>query len=361
MQWGLLKNALAELKAAGIDTSGCRCPGYQVQEMTPELAAEVILHVQRNYHQWIPTGASWQKEFAVHACSSGLIVRLLPIAKSHIMVLREKTDRESAIYESGRVLVRVTPALLQDVATLLALVRKNRLDWVARRISAADYAWAARCLSGPSGTDGTVTQLCVSETEFWFRGQRGWRQDGDEIVTEHLRLSDLVPVALLEPEFFEGLAEISETRQRPYEGRLRAIEFADHLHSTLSESSYALERALPTETITLVERLWFGTGEEGTFARQRRQYEKFQEALDRWEAIIDEERDALAKEVLGIGKGDHATFTTARGVMKLRVTGTYVYADEKAVRFGVYGMRFNKDGLLGQRQESIHFTVARSD
>lgn len=68
---------------------------------------------------------------------------------------------------------------------------------------------------------------------------------------------------------------------------------------------------------------------------------------------------ASAKEVLGIGKGDHVTFTTARGVMKLRVTGTFVYADKEEVGLGVHGTRYNKDGLLGQRQESIYFTVAR--
>lgn len=358
-QGQMLKTALAELQQAGFDTSAVRCPGYEVAGLTPDMAAEVILHIQRSFRRWTPPGASWQKQHGVHACAGGLVSRLLPLARGQILILKIKSEARHGLDRDGYGILRVAPAFLHDVALLLALVRTNRLDYAARPINASDRRWSVGYFSGRDETGGHFSRLCVSETEFWLLGKAGWREDEKELETSHLRLSDIMPTELLVPEFIDGPTSIPESRLRPFEETIRAIEFADGLHETLSLSCCTLGDTLPNETLVLVERLWFGTGDDGAFGRQRRQLQELESQLEQWEAIIDSEKEAVTKNVLGISRGDHVSFERADGIVKMRVTGTSVHIGETNVDFFVFGNRYRKDGLLGQRQETLCLTVAR--
>jgi len=68
----------------------------------------------------------------------------------------------------------------------------------------------------------------------------------------------------------------------------------------------------------------------------------------------------LVRDVLGISKGDDVSFFRDGKTVKFRVSHTSVHIDENEVSFHLYGPRYNKDGLLGKRDEWINLRVARN-
>jgi len=139
------------------------------------------------------------------------------------------------------ILVRITPALIKEIATLLSVIREHRLRYVSKSLHEASHAWQARYLRSPDGELATVSQVCVSDREVWFKAELGWGERKWEIETERISISTLVPEELLVPEFFEVSEQRAKAQIHSYADRIRAIEAADRLYYTIMESSGDIE------------------------------------------------------------------------------------------------------------------------
>lgn len=358
-QWDFLDRALKLLAKDGVDVSGCHYPRYMVRSIDPSLAAEVIIRVQRHYGDWVPEDATRKKIEGAHYCAAHLVAKLLPLAKKHILVLEENREKRYGTPDNA-VLVRVTPGFLKEVASLLKAVRDNRLDYVAKSMSEKLHAWSARYLGPPGGAIARVSQIFVSPRELWFRTELGWGDYSRVIETDRLPISQIVPLDLLVPEFFEIDEGRVEPRIRAYSDRIRALEVAEDLHSSLSDSAHGIESSIPDRTIALMERLWFGQEDGGPFNEQIRKYAELEQTIDDWERIIEDEKTELIRDVLGISAGDDVSFVRQGKAIRMRVQHAGAYFRGSEISFHVSGLRYRKDGLVGKLDERLYVTVERS-
>ncbi len=356
-QWDFLGRALMLLEKDGVDTSGCHYPRYEIRSIDPELAADVIVRVQRHYGEWGAAGTSFRKHQGAHQCAGNLIAKLLPVAKSHVLVLGSAKERSYG-GPDNTIYVRVTPAFVQDVASLLRVVRENRLNHVAKPLSRSSHAWRPRFVGPPEGTIASVSQVLVSSSELWFRGRVGWGYDEVDVETERLALSAIAPEELLVPEFFEIREDWVEEQLDAYRDRLQAIDAAESLYQSIADSIEWGESDSPSATVALMERLWFGQGENNLLQSQRQRFRELAEVLEEWESILEREKADLTRDVLGIGPGDDVSFTRRGKLIRIRVQHASVYSSGDELHFYMVGLKYRKDGLVGKIDERLHLTVS---
>lgn len=358
-QWEFLDRALKVLAKDGMDVSGCDYPKYTIRSIDPGLAADVIVRVQRHYSDWIPEDASTKKLEGARYCAAHLVAKLLPVAKKHVLVLEENRDKRDGTPDNA-VLVRVTPGFVEEVASLLAAVRDNRLDYVAKSMSEKSHAWSARYLGPPGGAIARVSQIFVSPRELWFRTELGWGDYSRVIETDRIPISQIVPIDLLIPSFFEVDEGRLESEIHAYSDRIRSLEIADGLHRSLSESVYEIESNIPDRTISLMEKLWFGQKNGGLFTEQICRFAELERTMEDWERIIDEEKAELVRDVLGISEGDDVSFVRQGKAIRMRVRHAGAFFRGSEISFHVSGLRYRKDGLVGKLDERLYVSVARS-
>ncbi len=357
-QWNLLDRALKLLASEGVDVSGCHYPRCMVRSIDPGLAADVIARVQRHYDDWVPEDASRKKLEGARYCAAHLVAKLLPVAKKHILVLEENREQRYGTPDNA-ILVRVTPGFLEEIAALLCTVRDNRLDYVAKSMGEKSHAWSARYLGPPGGSIARVSQMFVSSSELWFRSELGWGEYAQKIETDRIPISQIMPLDLLVPDFFEVDVGRLEEEIGTYSDRIRAIEFADDLHSSLSESVHGLETSIPDRTIALMEKLWFGRESGGPFTEQIAKYAELEKTLEDWERIVDQERASLVREVLGVSAGDDVSFMKRGKATRIRVQRVGMYSHGDEITFHLSGLRYRKDGLVGKLDETLYVSVNR--
>lgn len=359
LQSEFLHRALDELGRTGVDVSACDCSKNLVRKIDPGLAADVIVCVQRKFLTWIPAEELTDRKAqgAIHSVGK-LMAKLMPLARRQILLLK-KADEGRYSSSDISVLVRVTPDLLTDISRLLSMVRENQLDYIAKAIPGSAHAWSSRYAYSLPGSAATVTQLCISQNEMWFHGVSRTVNRTDEFVSERIRISNLVPEDLLEPEFYELSDRVPWSVLKSFEARISAIEFADGLHSTISNSLYSIEDSAADDTLGLVEKLWFGTEGGGVFASHKGLVDDLGETLETWEEAIDQEKARLVKDVLGVGVGDDVSFTKDGKLVKMRTRRTGLNVEEKEVSFSLSGLRYNQDGLIGKRDEWLHISAPR--
>ena len=76
--------------------------------------------------------------------------------------------------------------------------------------------------------------------------------------------------------------------------------------------------------------------------------------MERWELVLDTERETICSEALGMTVGD-TILTESRGKpvrLKIEQMSAYVYGGR--LNFHLSGKRYRKDGLLGKRDESVY-------
>jgi len=272
-----------------MDVSKCHHSNYTIQKIDPGLAADIIVCVQRHYRDWIPDDASDSKVRGALGCAGRLVAKLLPVAKKQILVVTENKDGWDGSPDKT-ILVRVTPAFVWEIASLLSVVRDNQLDYVSKPLRVTSHAWSAKYLESPRGTIAKVSQICVSDREIWFRAKVGWGEYKQEIETDHISIGAIAPPELLVPEFFEVSEQRVEKGVREYDDRIRAIEAAEGLYDTISGSIDVIESELPSPTIAMMDKLWFDRGQCSPFEKQIQRFKELERTLDEWDSIIEEEK-----------------------------------------------------------------------
>jgi hypothetical protein len=114
-----------------------------------------------------------------------------------------------------------------------------------------------------------------------------------------------------------------------------------------------MQKEVPGEILSVVDRLWFG--KERPFQAARDAFRHVETELERWDTELELERSALARPILGIVPGDIVTSESRGKLLGLSVTGVTLYSGG-SVSFMVSGIRFRKDGTLGKLQDTLNLS-----
>lgn len=356
LQQQFYQAALSDLERRGIDVGAAEARGGRLPDLTPDIAAQILLLIQSRGHEWVKEGkvaARWNH--SVQNSGAKLVEKLLPMARPQLLMF-ESEGRKSWYTASGpAVLVRLTASLQERVASLVRIVREQKLHHVVMPLMAADHAWSAHHVYTADSRLFLESTLCVSASEIWVECVRkAWREEDppERFVTGSLNLQEIMPIDYLPLRDVPLSPVISRAVVAPYRERLRALLEVDRVHEMLSDAAYALEREVPDERLAVADRIWFGT--ERPFRSTREAWRRLEDELERWETELEAERSALAQSILGIEIGDIVTAENGGRLLRLSVSNVMLYASERGVTFVVNGTRFRKDGSVGRRQDTLN-------
>lgn len=359
LQQQFYQAALSDLQHRGVDVGAAETRRGRLPELRSDIAAQILLLIQSHGHEWVKDGkvaANWSH--SVQSSAAKLVEKLLPMARPQLLMFESESRRGWSTANGPAVLVRLTASLQERIASLVRIVREQKLHHVVMPLIAADHAWSAHHVYRPESSLFLDSTLCVSASEIWVESQRkAWRDEDppERIVTGRLKLQNVMPIDYMPVREFVLSPVVSSVVVSPYRERLQALLEADRVHEMMSKAAYAIEREVPDETLALADRIWFGKQSPLLVAREA--WRHLEDELERWETELEAERSALAHSVLGIEVGDIVVAESRGRFSRLSVSGVSLYASDKGAIFVVNGTRFRKDGSLGKQQDtlSLHF------
>jgi hypothetical protein len=280
------------------------------------------------------------------------------MARQQLVVFETESKRTSFMADGPVIFVRLTVPLQERIAALSAMVRDQELQHVVMPLTAADHAWSTHHLYSPESHLFLDSWLCVSAREIWVEWNRkSWREEEppERHATNRIGLREVMPVDFLSTSNKVLSPVVSRVAITPYADRLRALQEAERVHEMMSTAAYAMQREVPGEILSVVDRLWFG--EERPFQAARDAFRHVETELERWDTELEAERSALARSILGIVPGDIVTSESRGKLLRLSVTGVTLYSGGSSVSFMVSGIRFRKDGTLGKLQETLNLSL----
>ncbi|WP_245497119.1 hypothetical protein [Rhizobium ruizarguesonis] len=169
----------------------------------------------------------------------------------------------------------------------------------------------------------------------WNR--KSWREEDppERHATNRIGLREVMPVDFLPASNKVLSPVISGVAITPYADRLRALQEAERIHEMMSNAAYAMQKEVPGEILSVVDRLWFG--EERAFQAARDAFRHVETELERWDSELEAERSALARSILGILPGDIVTSESRGKLLRLSVTGVTLYFGRQQCQF--HGVR----------------------
>ncbi|MES0110164.1 hypothetical protein [Mesorhizobium sp. M0013] len=359
LQQQFYRAALSDLQSRGIDVGGADMHGSRLPNLSPDLAAQILLLIQRRGHDWVKEGkVAARAGRSVESSVANLVGKLLPLGRPQLLVFENEGKNGWHAANGPVVLVRLTARLQERIAALVRIVRDQKLQHVVMPLVAADHAWSAHHVYTPESRMFLDSMLCVSATEVWVEcTRRAWREDDlpERIVTGRITLQAIMPIDYMPIREIVLTPVVSRAAVAPYRERLLALLEAERVHEMMSHTAYSIEREAPSEKLAIADRIWFG--EERPFLSAREAWRRLEQELERWETGLEAERSMLAQSILGIEVGDIVTTENTGRLLRLSVTGTTLYASDEHVTFIVNGTRFRKDGTLGKLQDvlRLHF------
>lgn len=325
-----------------------------------DIAAQALLIIQGKAQAWVEEGriaTRWGP--SVRNTVGRLIERLLPLAREQLVVFETESKRTSFRADGPVIFIRLTKQLQERIAGLASIVRGQELQHVVMPLIAADHTWSTHHLYSPESHLFLDSWLCISAGEIWVEwNQKSWREDDppERHATNRIRLRDVMPVDFLSSSEKALSPVISGAAIKPYADRLRALQEAERVHEMISTAAYAMQKEVPGEFLSVVDRLWFG--DERPFQAARDAFRHVETELERWETELESERSALARSILGIVPGDIVTSGSRGKLLRISVTSVSLYSGSSSVSFMVSGIRFRKDGTLGKLQETLNLSFA---
>lgn len=355
LQRQFLELALVEINSKG---GSAQLGSRPLVDLERDIAAQALLLIQGRAQAWVEEGriaTRWGP--SVRNTVGELVERLLPLAREQLLVFETESKRTSFRADGPVIFIRLTRQLQERIVGLANIVRDQELQHVVMPLVAADHAWSTHHLYSPESQLFLDSWLCVSAGEIWAEWNRkSWREEDppERHATNRIRLRDVMPVDFLSCAHKALSPVISGVAIKPYADRLRALQEAERVHEMMSTAAYAMQKEVPGEFLSVVDRLWFG--DQRPFQAARDAFRHVETELERWETEIEAERSALARSILGIVPGDIVTSESQGKLLRLSVTSVTLYSGGSSVSFMVSGIRFRKDGTLGKLQETLNLS-----
>lgn len=356
LQRQFFQAALSDLQRQGVNVDAADAQGGKLPNLSPEIAAQILLLIQSRGHVWVKEGkVDARRSHSVQTSAGKLVEKLLPLARPQILIFENARSSRWSMSDGPAVFVRLTAPLQERIASLVRIVREQKLRHVVMPLMVADHAWSTHYVYTPASRLFLESTLCISESEIWVEGmRRAWREEDppERIVTGRLNLQAIMPIDYMPVREVTLSPTVSRAAVAPYRERLRSFLEVDRVYEMLTQAAYSIEREVPDERLALADRIWFG--DERPFWATREAWKRLEDELERWERELEAERSALAQSILGIEIGDIVTAESGGRLVRLSATEISFYADDNHVTFVVNGTRFRKDGTLGKRQDFLH-------
>lgn len=338
------------------------------QLVDDELAAELVLIIQNNHFAWLKERAG-ERRVSPSSISSikGLLAALLRIAASHILVLQTEGAVLTVTTDGPTILIRLHPELRQLIANLHALVLEHELKHLAYDLDDMEHAWIVQYLFHYDDFMSAKSHLCISRDSIWVEcrvssGVGDYKTERD-VRTATIPVTSVAPVELLQPRDVTLPTCLHIDKLHLSKERLTAFQEADRAHDILSAATYQSDRLeSPPESLVLFEKLCLAPGERGQLAQAREASRKIEVDLERWEAVMELEREDFCKEALGITHGATVLSEIRGKPVRIKAESFYAYiSDDGDLSFNISGRRYRKDGALGKREDSIYLTLRSGD
>ncbi|MDZ5699845.1 hypothetical protein [Chelativorans sp. M5D2P16] len=144
LQQQFYQAALSDLERRGIDVGAAEVRGGRLPDLTPDIAAQILLLIQSRGHEWVKerkVTARWRH--SVQNSAAKLVEKLLPVARPQLLMFESERRKNWYTASGPAVLVRLTAPLQERIASLVRIVREQKLRHVVMPLMAADHAWSA--------------------------------------------------------------------------------------------------------------------------------------------------------------------------------------------------------------------------
>ena len=359
LQAEIFRRTVEEISAAGIDIGELEVTQAGVRSLEGDVATQTLLLIQKRHVKWLEDRSnSDQVAHPSIRSVQALVSKLLPVAKSHILLLEKKPEKYDRDDPGPRVIIRLTPEFIQQVANLRRVVADNGLSHVVWELAPFEHAWIVQYHYHYESYTRASSQLCVSRDTLWVicKVTHYWDEDYEETLqTSEIPLSDVAPIELvpkadivLPPE--QELPKLAIPRKR-----IEAFMDIDHAHNILSSAVYRHEYPVPDDHLVLLEKLYLDSETGGPLTAAKDICKKLEDDMERWELALAAERESICGEALGLTIGD-TVLTESRGkTVRLKIEHMSAYIYDGKLNFHISGKRYRKDGLLGKRDESVYF------
>jgi hypothetical protein len=283
-----------------------------------------------------------------------LSTKLLPVAKSQILVLHRESRSGSKYEEKQAFVVRISPRFVQIASNMYSVVQENELSFAVKALHETDFSYLPE--TNPAGYFRIRIrgELCVSDEELWLQCVMRSEWAEEEFRTEKIPLSGIVPVELIKKDERLVADMVPSHRTKSFAERLIALQQAEQVIETLTQSIFHIDSSIPNEHLALAERLWLGNKAEGPLSSSRKMMNDLEYYVEAWGESIEMVRSKLCCEILGIEIGDIIVNNIGGKVTRIKLELASLYmTDDSAIHFHLNGRRYRKDGLLGKRDEYI--------
>jgi len=349
-----LGRAIATICEAGRNLDDIELRRDRCLNVSPELAAELVLIIENQWTRWISPDSAARMWTAGRQTTRGLLDKLRSLAKPHLVILRS-VDVDGEIQNYGiTAILHSTAALQTRIAELTRLASERALTFIAAPLSPAEIACQVRYVHYPQADGRVHATLCVAPDTLWVSGryQGFWHEE--HFQTERLRIAELFDIELMPRKTLELSANITARGLRPFQKRLQALVEGESLYDELAAGVYDAGRALDSHSMVVADLIAFGRTGERPFSTARCAWAALEAELEQWEQALDNARRDLVAEVLGIQEGDTVIVRDRDRASRIQVEYAQCSTYDGTVTFVLTGRLYKKDGQLGKRTETFY-------
>ncbi len=359
LQADIFQRAVDELLAAGIDLGEMEITQSGARALDGDIATQILLLTQRRYVKWLKDRSS-SDQIAHPSIRSiqALVSKLLPLAKAHVLLLEKKPEKHNRHSDRGpKVIIRITPEFIQQVANLHRVVAENNLSHAVWDLSPFEHAWIVQYHHDYDRYARARSQLCVSLDTLWVvcRVKHSWDEDSEETLeTSEIPLGHIAPIELVARADVVLPAALELPRLRISKKRIDAFMNLNQAHDILSSAVYKREYPVPDDHLILLEKIFLGSESRGPLTAAKETLRKLEDDMENWELAMEAERQAICEQALGLAIGDTLLTESRSKPVRLKIEQMTVFACDGKLTFHIAGKRYRKDGLLGKRDESVY-------
>lgn len=359
LQIAMTEKAIDALRTKGVDLEDVQISSSGVKRLTSDLASQLILVIQNQYIKWLREQSNNDRiaNSSIRSVQS-LVAKLLPLASAHILVLQKRQGKHDGSARYPKIIIRLTPEFRQQVANLHRVVTENALAYVVWDLSRFEHAWVVQYHYHHEDSISAKSQICISKTSLWLIStinQHRWDDDHQEqIETEEIPINEISPVELLMDSEQVLPTTVELTKLSLSKERVQAFIDAEQALDILSSTIHKSQVQGPGYHLALFEKLRMSEPLGGPITAAQNMIDKIEVDMERWERVMESEREAICSNALGFIVGDTILAESKGKPIRLKVSQLSTHISKNnTLRFDISGKRYRKDGVLGKRQEYL--------
>jgi len=358
LQGEVFQRAVDELSAAGVDLGEMEVTKSGVRLIDGDTATQILLLIQKRYVKWLMERSnSEQIPHSAIRSVQALVSKLLPFAKAHVLLLKKKPEKHKPGDQGPKVIIRITPEFIQQVANLRRVVAENGLSHVVWSLGPFEHAWIVQYHYQSERYTTARSQLCVSSDAMWVicRATHFCDEHLEETLeTSEIPLRDIAPIQLVTKDDIALPAVLELPKLGVSRRRIEAFVEVDRAYKILSSAVYKYDYPMPDDHLVLLEKIYLGGETNGPLTVARETCRKLEEYMERWEVAMEAERTVICGEALGLKIGDTVISESGGKLTRIKIEQMSAYVHGGKLNFHISGKRYRRDGILGKRVESVY-------